>query len=255
MRFRLGQVVVYLWIRYISVPTLASATTKMNVQVDPNEDTEWNDILRAHGVIPEKPPSPTEQIEKAFEEAVERAHANRLEDRTLDELDELEEEGLEDEEFVQMYRNKRMAEIKQMASKMKFGEVHHISKPEYTQEVTEASQNGVFVFLHIMYPGIEQSRLLSALFLRVAPKFRDIKFVDIDARQINDQYRPESCPTILVYHNGQPTKQIVTLDTIGGSSTNMRDIEQLLVTVGAVQDSDRRLLMNGGKDDQDSDSD
>ena len=26
---------------------------KFQVQVDPNEDTEWNDILRQHGIIPE----------------------------------------------------------------------------------------------------------------------------------------------------------------------------------------------------------
>lgn len=224
----------------------------MNVQVDPNEDTEWNDILRAHGVIPEKPPSPSKQIEEALDEAIEKAHANRLEGKTLDELDELDEEGLEDEEFIQMYRNKRMAEIKQMASTLKFGQVYHISKPEYQQEVTQASDNDTYVVLHIMYPGVEQSRLLSALFLRIAPRFKDIKFVEIDARQINDKYRPESCPTILVYKNGQPVKQIVTLDTIGGNSTNIKDLQQLLVLVGAVDEGDRRLTGNGG-DDSDSD--
>lgn len=61
-----------------------------------------NDILRKHGVIPEKPPSPTPIIQEALEEAVKRAHENRLEDKDLDELNELEDE--EDEAFLEKYR-------------------------------------------------------------------------------------------------------------------------------------------------------
>jgi hypothetical protein len=61
-----------------------------------------NDILRKHGVIPEKPPSPTPMIQEALEEARKQAHENRLEDKSLEELDELEDE--EDEAFLQKYR-------------------------------------------------------------------------------------------------------------------------------------------------------
>lgn len=227
----------------------------MNVEVNPNEDTEWNDVLRAHGVIPEKPPSPTAQLEEAVEIALESAHANRLEHKTLDELDEIDEDGLEDEEFVEMYRQKRIAEIQAQAAKERFGEVVRISKPDYTGEVTEASDNGVTVLLHISNSGVTQSKLLSALFQRVAPKFRDVKFVEIDSKQINDRYPPENCPTILVYRNKDVVKQIITLNTIGGNSTNLRDIEKFLVTVGAVKDVDQRLLMNKdrGSDDEDDD--
>ena len=62
-----------------------------------------NDILRKHGIIPEKPPSPTAQIQEALQEAKILAHENRLEDKTLDELDELEDD--EDEEFLAQYRS------------------------------------------------------------------------------------------------------------------------------------------------------
>jgi hypothetical protein len=61
-----------------------------------------NDILRKHGVIPEKPPSPTPIIQEALEEARKRAHEDRLEDKDLDELNELQDE--EDEAFLQKYR-------------------------------------------------------------------------------------------------------------------------------------------------------
>jgi hypothetical protein len=61
-----------------------------------------NDILRKHGVIPEKPPSPTPMIQEALEEARKLAHENRLEGKDLEELDELED--LEDEDFLDSYR-------------------------------------------------------------------------------------------------------------------------------------------------------
>ena len=61
-----------------------------------------NDILRKHGVIPEKPPSPTPIIQEALLEARRQAHENRLEDKNIDELNELEDE--EDEAFLEKYR-------------------------------------------------------------------------------------------------------------------------------------------------------
>ena len=61
-----------------------------------------NDILRKHGVIPDKPPSPTPIIQEALLEAQNNAQENRLEDKDLDKLDELEDE--EDEAFLDKYR-------------------------------------------------------------------------------------------------------------------------------------------------------
>ena len=61
-----------------------------------------NDILRKHGIIPERAPSPTPMIEEALQEARRLAHENRLEGKDLDELAELEDE--EDEDFLESYR-------------------------------------------------------------------------------------------------------------------------------------------------------
>lgn len=61
-----------------------------------------NDILRKHKIIPEKPPSPTPMIQEALLEARKLAHENRLEGKTFDELDELEDD--EDDDFLAQYR-------------------------------------------------------------------------------------------------------------------------------------------------------
>lgn len=71
----------------------------------PTNEESRNDILRKHGVIPEKPPSPTPIIQEAILEARRQAHENRLDDKDLDELDELEDE--EDDAFLAKYRSVR----------------------------------------------------------------------------------------------------------------------------------------------------
>ncbi|CCF55857.1 hypothetical protein KAFR_0A04220 [Kazachstania africana CBS 2517] len=231
------------------------------VQVDESEDTEWNDILRSRGIIPERAPSPTAQLEEALEEALAKQHENRLEDKDLSELEELEDE--EDEEFLEIYKRKRMAELVKLQERSKFGDVYHINKPEYNKEVTIASQGGekpefidntntqaVYVFVHLSLQSKLQSRILSHLFQTAASKFREIKFVEIPGNRAIENYPDDNCPTLLVYYNGDVLKNLVSLLELGGNKTTMKDFEEFLVKVGAVNDRDDRLIMN--QDDEDA---
>jgi hypothetical protein len=83
----------------------------------PNSKYPRNDILRKHGVIPEKPPSPTPLIEEAILEGRRLAYENRLEGKDLDELDELED--LEDENFLEKYRQQRVQELASLTKKVR----------------------------------------------------------------------------------------------------------------------------------------
>lgn len=213
----------------------------MQVQVDPDEDTEWNDILREKGVIPEKPPSPSDQIEEALQEILEQANENRLEHKNLDELEEL--EGEEDEEFLNIYKQKRFEEIKKLTAKSKFGLVLHLSKPEYKQEVTVGSDD-VYVLVHLSSSAKIQSRLLSQLFVQAAEKFKEIKFVEIPGNRAIENYPDANCPTLLIYHKGDVLKQYITLTQLGGNATTLEDLEKVLVDIGSVKDSDERLVIN-----------
>lgn len=73
---------------------------------NPNEDTQWNDALRRHGILPEKEGEVTEdQLIDLLEETVQKKTGNVVkayEDMTLDELEELEDE--EDERVLLQYR-------------------------------------------------------------------------------------------------------------------------------------------------------
>ena len=77
---------------------------------DPNEDTEWNDILRSRGILPPKEKGITEaEITQMIDSAVEKKQAEELrgtakpiEDMTLDELNELED--VENERALLQFR-------------------------------------------------------------------------------------------------------------------------------------------------------
>lgn len=200
-----------------------------------------NDILRKHGVIPERPPSPTPMIEEAILEGRRLAHENRLEGKDLDELDELEDE--EDEEFLEIYRQQRMNEMNALTSKSKYGSVIPISKPDYSREVTEASKT-VPVLVNLtsgMGTNIE-SRVLTELWREAAKEFGEVKFCQIRGDQAIEGYPDRNCPTILVYKDGEMVKQIVTLVMLDGVRTSMKHIDDLLIAVGAVKPNDMRIM-------------
>ena len=70
----------------------------------PSEDTQWNDALRRHGILPEKEVS-EDQLIDLVEETVQQKTGNVVkayEDMTLEELEELEDE--EDERVLLQYR-------------------------------------------------------------------------------------------------------------------------------------------------------
>ena len=74
---------------------------------NPSEDTEWNDALRRHGILPQKEGEVTEdQLINMVEETVQKKTGMNVvkayEDMTLDELEELEDK--EDERVLLQYR-------------------------------------------------------------------------------------------------------------------------------------------------------
>lgn len=206
------------------------------MQVDPTEDTEWNDILRAKGIIPELPNAeePTEHDEaliKLVDDAIksrygkEEDNKKELEDCDLDELDELEDE--EDERILEEYRRRRMQEMQLQASKEKYGEVTEISKPDFVKEVSEASnETPVIVFLY--KSGIPESRLVEDRLNTLARKFKATKFVRIVASNCIENYPDRNVPTLLLYRDGQPIGQLVGSANLGGKAVTVQDLEWIL---------------------------
>ena len=199
-----------------------------------------NDILRKHGVIPEKPPSPSAQIEEALVQARDLAHENRLEGKDLDELDELEDD--EDEAFLDQYRQKRMHEIAELQTASVYNQVYPIQKPEYAAEVTEESKKAWVLVLLTSSSGtnVESQRLIE-LWRQLAKTFGDIKFCQMRADLCIEGYPDRNTPTVLIYKDTEIKKQIVTLKELRGEKTGLEDLERVLLELGAVKHGDTRL--------------
>ncbi|XP_030829735.1 viral IAP-associated factor homolog [Strongylocentrotus purpuratus] len=205
---------------------------------NPNEDTQWNDILRAKGIIPEKEATVTEdQIEGMLDQAIQKktgvgAQDKALEDMTLDELDELEDE--EEERILQQYRQQRVAEIKRIQDKAIYGSVKDISAQDYVQEVNNAGE-GVWVVLHLYKAGIPLCALINQHLTQLAGKFRATKFLRSIATTCIPNYPDKNLPTIFVYNEGEMKTQFVGPLEFGGMNLTLEELEWKLAEAGAMK--------------------
>ncbi|CAO1635551.1 unnamed protein product [Sympodiomycopsis kandeliae] len=222
----------------------------MQAQVNPNEDTEFNDALRAHGIIPPKKPSRSPSPELPTEAETRSAALNNA---TLDEIDRaLEADGLgpdhdAEENLLLRLREQRLEALAKERKLGRFGRVYPISRPDYTREVTEASKEdpeadaaadqeeeeedskfetgagsggkestkkerkGTGVVCLLYKDAIEECRLLSGYIDRLAAKYPATKFVSIVGDQCIPNYPDKNLPTLLIYRNGNLHRQIIGL--------------------------------------------
>jgi hypothetical protein len=151
-------------------------------------------------------------------------------------------EDLEDETFLEKYRQQRVQELAALTKKAVHGSVYPISKPDYSREVTDASQSGpVLVNLTSGLGTNVESRVLTELWRNAAVEYGEIKFCEIRGDMAIEGYPDRNCPTILVYNKGDIVKQVVTLMTVGGVRIGMTEIDKLLIEIGAIRDNDMRV--------------
>jgi hypothetical protein len=105
------------------------------------ESTEFEDILREKGILPPKEDEKAKVLNELLDEAKELAEANRdhLAEKNLDELDEVEDEYA-DSRTLDAYRRARVAQLREMALKNRFGRVYPLSRDDFKREVTDASK-------------------------------------------------------------------------------------------------------------------
>lgn len=208
---------------------------------NPNEDTEWNDVLRKKGIIPEKEKElevTEEQIQALVEDAVRKQMGGKLmEEMDLDELDELEDE--EDERVFAEIRAKRIAEMRATASLAKYGTVMEITAPQYIQEVNKAG-DGVNVVLHLYKQGIPLCALLNQHLTTLARKFPATKFIKSISTTCIPNFPDKNLPTFFIYKDGDMKTQMVGAVTFGGMNCTVDELEWKLHKVKAVNSTMER---------------
>jgi len=165
-----------------------------------------------------------------------------------------------------------------------FNQVYPLQKPDYSRDVTEASKKAyVLVLLTSSSELNVESRVMIEHWRELAKKYGDVKFCQIKADMCIEGYPDKNTPTVLVYKDGDIQRQIVTLSQMKGPKTSIEgmyeshgptrnsapalssptsvlysakpaddytDVEQLLVSVGAVRQNDPRVQRRPDEDDQ-----
>jgi len=207
---------------------------------NPNEDTEWNDVLRSKGIIPPKAEAEVteDQIVKMLEGTIqERSGAVNLEKLSLDELDELEDE--EEERVLAEYRAKRLLEMKSTMARSRFGTVLEISAQDYVTEVNKAGE-GVWVILHLYKQGIPLCALINQHLTQLAAKFPTTKFIKSISTVCIPNYPDKNVPTIFIYFEGNMKDQFIGPIPLRGMGLTVEELEYLLGKTGAITSSIKR---------------
>lgn len=198
-----------------------------------HDDTEWNDALRKHGILPQKEKEVTEEeiinlVEQTVQEKI--IDGKKISELNLDELDEFEDE--EDERVLQEYRAKRIAEMKAAAEKAKYGDVREISAEDYVEQVNKAGE-GVYVVLHLYKQGIPLCALINQHINTLAAKFPATKFLKSISTTCIPNYPDKNLPTVFVYFEGELKTQLIGPLAFRNSIT-ADELEYMLGQAGAV---------------------
>lgn len=205
---------------------------------DPNADTQWNDVLRAKGIIPPKEDTgiTEDDIVNMVEQTItQKSHGKDMADMDLKELDDMEDDVDDEEERIfEAYRRQRLLEMKDAQAKSVFGEVTEISKADWVQQVNKAGE-GIWVVIHVYKQGIPLCSLMNNHLSQLAQKYPQTKFLKGVASQCIPNYPDKNLPTVFVYCEGDLKKQWVGPLAFGAMNLKQDELEWMLAQVGAMK--------------------
>lgn len=168
--------------------------------------TEWEDIhVKLGNYLPREKDPTNDELQKIAIESIQ--NYDPLEHKTLEQLKELEDDD-EDDEVIKAYQAKRLAELKEFASKPKFGKVLELRKQDYIDEVTHAPKD-VYVVLHLYQNSIEDSNVLGKIFDYLAKKYVLVKFMKIVSTNCIEGFNDKDVPAVIIYQNGKLIRQFI----------------------------------------------
>ena len=141
-----------------------------------------------------------------------------LANKNLEQLDALEDD--EDDEVLRKYKEKRLKEMKEIASKPHYGKLLELKKQDYIQEVTNAPK-GVYVVVHLYQNHILDSKILDKILDSLAHRFFLVKFMRIKADECIDGFKDKDVPAVIIYLDGKLIKQLIPASYYFGGAGNL----------------------------------
>lgn len=205
----------------------------LNVETEGHGDTtQWEDIHVKLGNFAPRPKKVTnDQIEKVAVEFLESY--DPLEKRTLGELKQMEDDVEED--TLESYRKKRLAELKAKQRSAKFGTLLRVDKQNFVREVTDASADGQWVAVLLIVEAQGSSQRMVKPWEEMARRHPAVKFMVGIAANVMPNYPDASTPLVLLYRNRDDVKQIVGLGEWGGARCSTDTVEWVLAEYKVVE--------------------
>lgn len=149
----------------------------------------------------------------------------------------------DDEEFIEKYRQLRLHEMKQQNSSLfKYGEVLHISRPDWTREVNEASKDGLWVIVNLTRNSSTLSRrhdeicdAVTEITKELADQYQEAKFVSIASTSAIENWPVENLPSLFCYRFGRMQHQLIGIENFGGPGVNKGRVEWRLAKLGVLE--------------------
>lgn len=180
--------------------------------------TQWDDIQRKLGNLPPKAPVfKPDPFTPSEDEDSRPKDKNWIDHKTEEELEDLEDD-LDDDRFLQEYRRKRLAEMKQVVKIAKFGSIIPISGSDFVREVSQAPSD-VWVVVILYKDGYPECGVLMQCMEELATMYSATKFVKIISTDCIPNYPDQNLPTVLVYNNGAVKANYAGLHTFGRRCT------------------------------------
>ena len=213
--------------------------------------TEWDDAQRRIGNLPPLESSAGEEehmtaLQTAAELPMEKKPsvvdaASSKENGEEDGVARLQAEADEDaqhqdQEELNRLRMQRLDELKgNRQAEVRFGAVAPLTHADYKREVCEAGNGvGVVVFLS-KAKGHYLSSYMLVILEKLARKFGDVKFLNIESTECIPNYPDANLPTLLLYRDDDLLGQCVGPAAFGGSSFSIEDVEWELAQMKLVK--------------------
>ncbi|PFH52494.1 hypothetical protein AMATHDRAFT_74277 [Amanita thiersii Skay4041] len=202
-------------------------------------DTEFNDALRKHGILPPRVPEP-----RTPSPPLSPTLDDLLEDLPIPEIHKLKDNAVndQDERAIDSHLRQRFLEEKARQQRARFGRVYPIGRDDYTREVTDASkenapddveEKGTGVVCFLYKDGIPRSDHAFQHVRTLATRHPSTKFVSIVGDKCIPNLPDSRIPMFIVYRKGDIRNQIVAWGS--DKERRIEELEALLVVAGAVE--------------------
>lgn len=135
--------------------------------------------------------------------------ADSEDERLLDEAEDL----FSDSRALERYREQRLAELREEASRPSFGELLRISRQTWLRDVNEASRSTA-VIVNLVSQAVEDSLLASTFLAALAARFPRVKFCEIPSTQAIEGWPDANLPAVFAYRGGEMCHQFVGRDAL-----------------------------------------